>query len=97
MRDEGAAPGERPDLERLDFAGLTERDANEVRNAIGRGENFHGYIPSESLGFIIRNYRIFVSKDQARIRSEAELDRLKRRRSIREWCAVSQPARGTHY
>ena len=36
MEDEGAAPGERPDLERLDFAGLTERDANEVRNAIAR-------------------------------------------------------------
>jgi hypothetical protein len=60
MEDEGAAPGERPDLERLDFAGLTERDANEVRNAIARGENFHGYIPAESLGFIIRNYRILA-------------------------------------
>jgi hypothetical protein len=60
MEDEGAAPGERPNLERLDFAGLTERDANEVRNAIGRGENFHGYIPAESLGFIIRNYRILA-------------------------------------
>jgi len=60
MEDEGAAPGERPDLERLDFAGLTERDANEVRNAIARGENFHGYIPAESLSFIIRNYRILA-------------------------------------
>src|SRR6266700_1225314 len=60
MEDEGAAPGERPDLERLDFAGLTERDAYEVRNAIARGENFHGYIPAESLGFIIRNYRILA-------------------------------------
>lgn len=60
MEDEGATPGERPDLERLDFAGLTERDANEVRNAIARGENFQGYIPAESLGFIIRNYRILA-------------------------------------
>jgi hypothetical protein len=60
MEDERAAPGERPDLERLDFAGLTERDTNEVRNAIARGENFHGYIPAESLGFIIRNYRILA-------------------------------------
>ena len=60
MEDECAAPGERPDLERLDFTGLTERDANEVRNAIARGENFHGYIPAESLGFIIRNYRILA-------------------------------------
>jgi hypothetical protein len=60
MEDEGAAPGERPDRERLDFAGLTEQDANEVRNAIARGENFHGYIPAESLGFIIRNYRILA-------------------------------------
>lgn len=58
MEDEGAAPGGRPNLERLDFAGLTERDANQVRNAIARGENFHGYIPAESLAFIIRNYRI---------------------------------------
>lgn len=60
MEDEGAAPGEQPDLERLDFTGLTERDANEVRNAIARGENFHGYIPAESLGFITRNYRILA-------------------------------------
>jgi hypothetical protein len=41
----------------LDFAGLTEGDANAVRMAIARGENFHGYIPSEGLDFIIRNYR----------------------------------------
>lgn len=60
MEDEGAAPRERPDSERLDFAGLTERDVNEVRNAIARGENFHGYIPTESFGFIIRNYRILA-------------------------------------
>jgi hypothetical protein len=33
------------------------RDASAVRMAIDRGENFHGYIPTESLGFIIRNYR----------------------------------------
>ncbi len=39
MEGEGAATEERPDLERQDFAGLTERDANEVRNAIARGEN----------------------------------------------------------
>src|SRR5882724_8634799 len=65
MVDEGTAPGEQPDLERLDFAGLTERDANEVRNAIARGENFHGYIPAESLGFIIRNYRIHAQRKQA--------------------------------
>ena len=41
----------------LNFAGLTEEDANKVRIAVAHGENFHGYIPSESLGFIIRNYR----------------------------------------
>jgi hypothetical protein len=44
-------------FESLDFAGFGEADANAVRSAIARGENFQGYIPSESLGFIIRNYR----------------------------------------
>jgi len=35
MEGERAASGERPDLG--DFAGLTERDANEVRNASAPG------------------------------------------------------------
>lgn len=41
----------------LDFSGLTDGEANAVQMAISRGENFHGYIPSVSLAFIIRNYR----------------------------------------
>ncbi|SDG71891.1 hypothetical protein [Pelagibacterium luteolum] len=45
----------------LDFTGLAEADAIEVRKAIARGENFHGYIPTESLGFIIRNYRVLAA------------------------------------
>lgn len=47
--------------ERLDFTGLTVADAVEVRKAIARGENFYGYIPTESLGFIIRNYRVLAA------------------------------------
>jgi hypothetical protein len=43
--------------EDLDFAGLTEEDASTVRVAIARGQNFHGHVPTESLSFIIRNYR----------------------------------------
>uniref|UniRef100_B0SV41 Uncharacterized protein n=1 Tax=Caulobacter sp. (strain K31) TaxID=366602 RepID=B0SV41_CAUSK len=41
----------------IDFTGLTEMAASNVRAAIANGDNFHGYIPSESLEFIIRNYR----------------------------------------
>ncbi len=41
----------------LDFTGLSELGAGKVRAAIANGENFHGYVPSESLEFIIRNYR----------------------------------------
>ena len=41
----------------LNVTGLTEADVGKVRAAIANGENFHGCIPSESLEFIIRNYR----------------------------------------
>jgi hypothetical protein len=45
------------EIDYLNFAGLTAGDAKAVRMAIARGENFHGYIPTEGLGFIIGNYR----------------------------------------
>lgn len=44
-------------LDLLDFAGMEEADAQHVRAAIGRGDNFQGYIPSDALDFIDRNYR----------------------------------------
>ncbi len=44
-------------LNLLDFDGIEESDAQNVRAAIQRGDNFQGYIPSESLTFIVRNYR----------------------------------------
>lgn len=44
-------------LDLLDFAGMEETDAQNVRAAIQRGDNFQGYIPSEALDFIVRNYR----------------------------------------
>lgn len=47
--------------EGLDVTGLSEPDANRVRTAIAKGDNFHCYIPSESLEFIIRNYRRLAS------------------------------------
>jgi hypothetical protein len=50
----GGAPG----LEDLDFSDLTETDADNVKAAIARGQNFQGYIPAEGLSFIIRNYRL---------------------------------------
>ncbi|WBQ16301.1 hypothetical protein [Sphingobium yanoikuyae] len=44
-------------LDLLDFAGVEENDAQHFRAAILRGENFQGYIPSDALDFIVRNYR----------------------------------------
>ena len=44
-------------LDLLDFAGIEENDAQHVRAAILRGENFQGHIPSDALDFIVRNYR----------------------------------------
>lgn len=44
-------------LEALDFEGITDADAQNVRATIQRGQNFQGYIPAEALGFIVRNYR----------------------------------------
>lgn len=41
---------------RLDLSGLSDIDARNVQKAIARGDNFQGYIPSEALGFIVRNY-----------------------------------------
>jgi hypothetical protein len=52
-----AAPNAGLDFSGLDFAGIDVGDARQVCDAIARGENFHGYIPSESFGFIVRNYR----------------------------------------
>lgn len=46
-----------PALDLLDFGGIEETDALRVRAAIQRGDNFQGYIPSDALGFIVRNYR----------------------------------------
>ncbi|SKA24713.1 hypothetical protein SAMN02745126_04433 [Enhydrobacter aerosaccus] len=45
----------------LDYAGLSDEDAKAVKRAIARHENFHGYIPSHSLEFIVRNYRMLAS------------------------------------
>lgn len=53
----GSSPEERAYPGDLDFGDLTEEDAGAVRTAIARGENFHGRIPADSFGFIIRNYR----------------------------------------
>jgi hypothetical protein len=47
-------------MDELNFTGIAESDQEKVRKAILRGENFHGYIPSESLDFIIRNYRLLA-------------------------------------
>ena len=45
-------------LNLLDFDGIEESDAQNVRAAIQRGDNFQGYIPSGSANtFIVRNYR----------------------------------------
>jgi hypothetical protein len=44
-------------LDLLEFAGIEESDAQHVRAAILRGDNFRGYIPSGALDFIVRNYR----------------------------------------
>lgn len=60
-----------PELEMLDFTGLGESDARRVRAAIQRGDNFQGYIPSESLDFIVRNYNILA---QLRVLEQAWLD-----------------------
>lgn len=46
------------DFAGLDFDGIDPGDARNTRDAITRGENFHGCIPSESFGFILRNYRV---------------------------------------
>lgn len=43
-------------LERIDFSGLEDADTMAVKGAIARGENFHPYIPENSLTFIIRNH-----------------------------------------
>jgi hypothetical protein len=48
-------------LKALVFSGLDGRSADAVTSAIRRSENFHGYIPSESLDFIVRNYRALAS------------------------------------
>lgn len=49
-----------PALDLLDFAGIDETDAEHVRAAIQRSDNFQGYIPSDALDFIVRNYRVLV-------------------------------------
>ena len=47
--------------ESLDFSGLTKEDAARVKAVIARGENFNGYIPSDGLAFIVRNYRALAA------------------------------------
>jgi len=56
-----AAPNAALDFSGFDFAGIDAGDARNVRDAIARGENFHGYVPSESFGFIVRNYRVLAA------------------------------------
>lgn len=58
-------------VDTIDFSGLIEADAIAVRRAIGRVENFHGYIPSKSLEFIVRNYRQLA---ELQVLEEAWLD-----------------------
>lgn len=43
-------------LAQLDFAGVEEADAEHVRSAIQRGENFKGNVPSDALDLIVRNH-----------------------------------------
>lgn len=43
-------------LEHIDFSGLNSVEAEKVKNAIMKGENFYGYIPSDGLSFITQNY-----------------------------------------
>lgn len=45
----------------LNFTRLSDEDATAVKRAIERHENVHGYIPSHSLEFIVRNYRALAS------------------------------------
>ncbi|RUX29323.1 hypothetical protein EOA23_13955 [Mesorhizobium sp. M2A.F.Ca.ET.042.01.1.1] len=60
--DGGAGSAGGPDgFGSLDYSALSEADAGAVKGAIARGENFHGYIPSASLEFIIRNYRALAA------------------------------------
>ncbi|KAB2737442.1 hypothetical protein [Brucella anthropi] len=40
----------------FDFTGLCGSEAEKVSRAIERRENFYGYIPSDGLDFIMRNY-----------------------------------------
>jgi hypothetical protein len=50
-----------PYTDKLNFDGLTSKDAEAVRLAIARSENFHGYIPADSLKFIVRNYPVLAA------------------------------------
>lgn len=40
----------------IDYQGLSRSDARDVAQAISRGDNFYGYIPSEAFDFILRNF-----------------------------------------
>jgi hypothetical protein len=40
---------------RFDFSDLGDIDAQNVQKAIARVDNFQGHIPSEALGFIVRD------------------------------------------
>lgn len=39
----------------FDWTAIDERDQPAVRAAIARGDNFHGYVPSQSFAFILAN------------------------------------------
>jgi len=39
----------------IDYSGLEPKDAQAVASAIGRRENFYGYIPTQAFDFILRN------------------------------------------
>lgn len=47
-------------LDHLDFGIIEGEDVQQVRAAILRGDNFQGYIPSEALAFIVRNFRLLA-------------------------------------
>lgn len=47
-----------PALEMLDFAGIEESDAQRVRAAIKRGDNFQGRIPSDALDSIVSGNKL---------------------------------------
>jgi hypothetical protein len=48
-------------LQSLDFSGVREEDATKAKAAIARGESFYGYIPSQGLAVVVKNYRALAA------------------------------------